>query len=337
MKRSAVESQAMGLFDVHAYIEVRAKVTGIRATSMLAAARMADEVDLGGALAGEEFQFDNFKVYEVVWAGDAANAFTVDPLVDGHVDFSRTRTVTPDAEGGLDLPGDEGGVESYVVHVFTNVRVAFAAIEASSPEAAARKIGGGDFDLHDLLRRGRYPMGDLEIAEVEYTEGAPTGYVVDPIVNGEVDRANSVELDESYQRVQVALENVQALQAGLLANAANAEGALGAARVIAEDVARLACGEWVPDEDSCAAIAEQVDRLKAFVDGCTGNLEAPAEVKAAVQCLAQDFEMLASGEWQPDEDSCDASLQQLDVVRNFIELNCREPEVGLCPEPGMGW
>ncbi|WP_455233041.1 hypothetical protein [Geopseudomonas aromaticivorans] len=201
MKRSETEQQATRLYTVHADIEVRAKVVGIEATSMLEAAQTADEVDLGGALFGSEFDFGDFKALEVSWACGGANAFTVDPVVDGAVDYARTRTVTPEPNGLLDLPGAQGPMEAYAVHVFTDVRVTFSSIEASSPEEAARKIGEGDFDLHELLRRGQSRSGGVEIAEVEYTESAPSWYLVDPLVNGKSDYENSVELDGGYQRI----------------------------------------------------------------------------------------------------------------------------------------
>ena len=38
-----------------------------------------------------------------------------------------------------------------------------------------------------------------------------------------------------------------------------------------------------------------------------------------VRCLAEDFALLASGEWVPDDDSCAASLETVERLRTFIE------------------
>jgi hypothetical protein len=37
-----------------------------------------------------------------------------------------------------------------------------------------------------------------------------------------------------------------------------------------------------------------------------------------LKCIEQDFEMLMSGEWTPDDDSCSASLDSVDIVNSFI-------------------
>ena len=205
-KQSESAAQKASIYNVHADIEVRAKVVGIEATSMLEAAKNAADVDLGGVLRGYEQTLENFKVLNVERSCSTPNGFTVDPLIDGEVDFSRTRTVMVDTDGLLDLPGAEGPIEPYAVHVFTDVRVTFAGIEASSAEEAARKVREGDFDLHELLRRGRYAVGGVEVAEVEYTESAPGWYLVDPVIEGKVDYEHSVELGAEFERIERALE-----------------------------------------------------------------------------------------------------------------------------------
>jgi len=39
----------------------------------------------------------------------------------------------------------------------------------------------------------------------------------------------------------------------------------------------------------------------------------------ALKCLREDFEMLRRGEWQPDDDSIDASLGMLDVLEHHLK------------------
>lgn len=41
--------------------------------------------------------------------------------------------------------------------------------------------------------------------------------------------------------------------------------------------------------------------------------------KAAVSCLIEDMELLQSGDWVPDDDSCEASLDSLQLVKKFLE------------------
>ena len=44
------------------------------------------------------------------------------------------------------------------------------------------------------------------------------------------------------------------------------EQALELVRCLAEDLALLASGEWTPDDDSCAASLEVVERLRTFIE-----------------------------------------------------------------------
>lgn len=40
----------------------------------------------------------------------------------------------------------------------------------------------------------------------------------------------------------------------------------------------------------------------------------------ALRCVRIDIEMLKNGEWVPDEDSCDATIDVLSAVIEFMEL-----------------
>jgi hypothetical protein len=44
-----------------------------------------------------------------------------------------------------------------------------------------------------------------------------------------------------------------------------------------------------------------------------------AEALAALKTLAEDFSLLASGDWVPDDDSCDASLDVVEALREWVE------------------
>ena len=39
-----------------------------------------------------------------------------------------------------------------------------------------------------------------------------------------------------------------------------------------------------------------------------------SEILSMLQLLTEDLEMLREGEWQPDRDSCDASIDNLDSI-----------------------
>lgn len=45
------------------------------------------------------------------------------------------------------------------------------------------------------------------------------------------------------------------------------------------------------------------------------------EALQAANCLAQDFDLLMSGDWEPDEDSCQASLEMVERVRAYLLAN----------------
>lgn len=38
----------------------------------------------------------------------------------------------------------------------------------------------------------------------------------------------------------------------------------------------------------------------------------------AVDCLAQDFDLLMSGDWEPDGASCQASLEMVERIRAYL-------------------
>lgn len=42
------------------------------------------------------------------------------------------------------------------------------------------------------------------------------------------------------------------------------------------------------------------------------------EALKAIECIAEDIQMLASGEWIPDDDSCEATLLNVDLIRNYV-------------------
>ena len=47
------------------------------------------------------------------------------------------------------------------------------------------------------------------------------------------------------------------------------------------------------------------------------------EAQALIQCLIDDFEALKSGDWVPDDDSCDASIEVAERIQAFLEgLSC---------------
>ena len=39
------------------------------------------------------------------------------------------------------------------------------------------------------------------------------------------------------------------------------------------------------------------------------------EIETMLDCLEQDFQMLKDGDWVPDDDSCDASLDMVAKLR----------------------
>lgn len=43
------------------------------------------------------------------------------------------------------------------------------------------------------------------------------------------------------------------------------------------------------------------------------------KVLEALTCLVEDIEMLQDGRWDPDEDSCEASLDNIKLVIEYIE------------------
>lgn len=43
------------------------------------------------------------------------------------------------------------------------------------------------------------------------------------------------------------------------------------------------------------------------------------KVLEALNCLVTDIEMLQNGDWQPDDDSCEASLDNIKLVIDYIE------------------
>lgn len=45
------------------------------------------------------------------------------------------------------------------------------------------------------------------------------------------------------------------------------------------------------------------------------------EAIAALNCLIADFEMLRDGEWEPDWDSCQASMDAAQAVLDWIKEN----------------
>ena len=43
------------------------------------------------------------------------------------------------------------------------------------------------------------------------------------------------------------------------------------------------------------------------------------EAQALCQCLIDDFEALKTGDWVPDDDSCDASIEVSERIQAFLE------------------
>lgn len=43
------------------------------------------------------------------------------------------------------------------------------------------------------------------------------------------------------------------------------------------------------------------------------------KVLEALNCLVTDIEMLQDGRWKPDDDSCEASLENIKLVIDYIE------------------
>ena len=43
------------------------------------------------------------------------------------------------------------------------------------------------------------------------------------------------------------------------------------------------------------------------------------EALALIQCLISDFEALKSGDWVPDDDSCDVSIEVAECIQAFLE------------------
>jgi hypothetical protein len=44
-----------------------------------------------------------------------------------------------------------------------------------------------------------------------------------------------------------------------------------------------------------------------------------SEAMEYLKCLETDFNMLLSGEWNPDEDSCEASLEVISALIEYVE------------------
>lgn len=43
------------------------------------------------------------------------------------------------------------------------------------------------------------------------------------------------------------------------------------------------------------------------------------EAQARIKCLIVDFEALKSGDWVPDDDSCDASIEVVERIQALLE------------------
>jgi len=43
------------------------------------------------------------------------------------------------------------------------------------------------------------------------------------------------------------------------------------------------------------------------------------EALACLSLLQQDVEMLRDGEWVPDDDSCNASIEVIEAIKNYLE------------------
>lgn len=49
------------------------------------------------------------------------------------------------------------------------------------------------------------------------------------------------------------------------------------------------------------------------------KVETRTEALDYLNCLVTDFELLRDGDWIPDDDSCDASLDVLSALIEFVE------------------
>ena len=49
-----------------------------------------------------------------------------------------------------------------------------------------------------------------------------------------------------------------------------------------------------------------------------GGRPTKEEALALIQCLIDDFEALKSGDWVPDDDSCDASIEVAERIQAFL-------------------
>ena len=45
----------------------------------------------------------------------------------------------------------------------------------------------------------------------------------------------------------------------------------------------------------------------------------------ALTCIAEDIALLASGDWIPDDASCEATLLNIELIRNYV-LQTEEPK-----------
>jgi len=96
--------------------------------------------------------------------------------------------------------------------------------------------------------------------------------------------------------------------------------ALDAVSCLTQDLSLLASGDWLGDDDWLRRRSlGMVGRLNIYLGEHsfpqTPELEA---AKQAVKCLGEDFALLASGDWAPDDDSCEASLTMVETLRTFI-------------------
>lgn len=49
------------------------------------------------------------------------------------------------------------------------------------------------------------------------------------------------------------------------------------------------------------------------------KVETKEEALAALKLLSEDITLLASGDWVPDDDSCMATLEVIEAVREYIK------------------
>lgn len=97
------------------------------------------------------------------------------------------------------------------------------------------------------------------------------------------------------------------------------ESALEAVQCLADDVSLLASGDWQANDEGCEASLGMVERLRAYIyEQQLPESEELDDAKQAVTCLGDDFALLASGDWTPDDDSCEASLTMIERLRTFI-------------------